>query len=221
MLVKDFMTVDVVTVREDQSMLEARELMRGKNLLSIPVVDDIKRVRGIITIDDIGRASPSEGSTLSRYEANYLLGRLKVRDIMSHNVVSVSEDDTIEFIAYRMYKTNYNALPVVDAENKLCGIISKSDLFRAFVEIMGMNRTSTRITIDVKDKVGVVAEISKLFKDNDINIISIASRRDSETGAYEVIIRADLSECGMGIIEQIREAGYEVADIMTFEGINK
>ena len=120
-----------------------------------------------------------------------------------------------------MYKTNYNALPVVDAENKLCGIISKSDLFRAFVEIMGMNRTSTRITIDVKDKVGVVAEISKLFKDNDINIISIASRQDSETGAYEVIIRADLSECGMGIIEQIREAGYEVADIMTFEGINK
>ena len=221
MLVKDFMTVDVVTVREDQSMLEARELMRGKNLLSIPVVDDIKRVRGIITIDDIGRASPSEGSTLSRYEANYLLGRLKVRDIMSHNVVSGSEDDTIEFIAYRMYKTNYNALPVVDAENKLCGIISKSDLFRAFVEIMGMNRTSTRITIDVKDKVGVVAEISKLFKDNDINIISIASRQDSETGAYEVIIRADLSECGMGIIEQIREAGYEVADIMTFEGINK
>ncbi len=221
MLVKDFMTVDVVTVREDQSMLEAREMMRGKNLLSIPVVDDIKRVRGIITIDDIGRASPSEGSTLSRYEANYLLGRLKVRDIMSHNVVSVIEDDTIEFIAYRMYKTNYNALPVVDAENKLCGIISKSDLFRAFVEIMGMNRTSTRITIDVKDKVGVVAEISKLFKDNDINIISIASRQDSETGAYEVIIRADLSECGMGIIEQIREAGYEVADIMTFEGINK
>lgn len=221
MLVKDFMTVDVVTVREDQSMLEARELMRGKNLLSIPVVDDIKRVRGIITIDDIGRASPSEGSTLSRYEANYLLGRLKVRDIMSHNVVSVSEDDTIEFIAYRMYKTNYNALPVVDADNKLCGIISKSDLFRAFVEIMGMNRTSTRITIDVKDKVGVVAEISKLFKDNDINIISIASRQDPKTGAYEVIIRADLSECGMGIIEQIREAGYEVADIMTFEGINK
>ena len=128
MLVKDFMTVDVVTVREDQSMLEARELMRGKNLLSIPVVDDIKRVRGIITIDDIGRASPSEGSTLSRYEANYLLGRLKVRDIMSHNVVSVSEDDTIEFIAYRMYKTNYNALPVVDAENKLCGDVAYDEV---------------------------------------------------------------------------------------------
>ena len=221
MLVKDFMTADVVTVHEDQSMLEARELMRGKHLLSLPVVDDIKRVRGIITINDIGKASPSDSSTLSRYEANYLLGRLKVHDVMSRNVTCVSEDDTIEFIAYRLYKTNFNALPVVDAENKLCGIISKSDLFRAFVEIMGMTRTSTRITIDVKDKVGVVAEISNIFKDNDINIISIASRQDPKTDAYEVIIRADLSGCGMGIIEQIREAGYEIADIMTFEGITK
>ena len=80
MLVKDFMTPVVVTVREDQSMLEARETMRGKNLNSLPVVDDLKRVRGIITAEDIGKASPSDASTLSRYEANYLLGRLKVKD---------------------------------------------------------------------------------------------------------------------------------------------
>ena len=72
MLVKDFMTKDVITVREDQSMLEAREVMRSKKLYSLPVVDDISRVRGIITVDDIGKASPSDSSTLSRYEANYL-----------------------------------------------------------------------------------------------------------------------------------------------------
>ena len=59
MLVKDFMTPVVVTVSENQSMLEARETMRGKNLNSLPVVDDLKRVRGIITAEDIGKASPS------------------------------------------------------------------------------------------------------------------------------------------------------------------
>ena len=64
MLVKDFMTPVVITVREDQSMLEARETMRGKNLNSLPVVDDLKRVRGIITAEDIGKASPSDASTL-------------------------------------------------------------------------------------------------------------------------------------------------------------
>ena len=99
MLVKDFMTKDVITVREDQSMLEAREVMRSKKLYSLPVVDDISRVRGMITVDDIGKASPSDSSTLSRYEANYLLGRLKVKDIMSRTVVTVDSEDTIEYVA--------------------------------------------------------------------------------------------------------------------------
>lgn len=218
MLVNDFMTPVVVTISEDQSILEARELMRGKGLESIPVVDDIKRVRGIITVDDIGRASPSDASTLSRYEANYLLGRLKVRDVMSRTVISVNADDTIEYVAYKLYKHKVNALPVVDENNRLCGIISQSDVFRAFVEIMSMDRTSTRITIDASDKIGVIAELSNIFKENNINIISIASKQNQD-GTAEITIRVDLTKHGMDIIEQIREAGYTVTDIMTFEGI--
>lgn len=218
MLVEDFMTPAVITVSEEQSILEAREIMRGKNLISLPVVDDIKRVRGIITVDDIGRASPSDASTLSRYEANYLLGKIKVRDIMSRSVIVVNADDTIEYVAYKLYKHRVNALPVVDENNKLCGIIAQNDVFRAFVEIMSMDRTSTRITIDASDKVGVVAELSNLFKENDINIISIVSMQNQD-GTAEITIRADLTNHGMDIIEQIREAGYIVNDVMTFEGI--
>lgn len=218
MLVNDFMTPVVVTISEDRSILEARELMRGKGLESIPVVDDIQRVRGIITVDDIGRVSPSDASTLSRYEANYLLGKLKVRDIMSRSVITVNVDDTIEYVAYKLYKHKVNALPVVDENNKLCGIISQSDVFRAFVEIMSMDRTSTRITIDASDKIGVIAELSNIFKDNNINIISIASKQNQD-GTAEITIRVDLTKHGMDIIEQIREAGYTVTDIMTFEGI--
>ena len=119
MLVKDFMTKDVITVREDQSMLEAREVMRSKKLYSLPVVDDISRVRGMITMDDIGKASPSDSSTLSRYEANYLLGRLKVKDIMSRTVVTVDSEDTIEYVAYNLYKRKVNALPVLGRDGKL------------------------------------------------------------------------------------------------------
>ncbi len=220
MLVKEFMTPVVITVSEDQTMLEARELMRSKGFVSIPVVDDIKRVRGIITIDDIGRASPSDASTLSRYEANYLLGRLKVSDIMSRTVITVNADDTIEYVAYKLYKHKVNALPVVDENNKLCGIIAQNDLFRAFVEIMSMDRSCTRITFDASDKVGVIAEVSNLFKENNINIISIVSKQN-QNGSAEITIRADLGEQGLGIIEQIREAGYNVTDVMTFEGIDE
>lgn len=219
MLVKDFMTVDVVTVGEDQSMLEAREVLRGKNLESLPVVDDIKRVRGIITTEDIGKASPSDSSTLSRYEANYLLGRLKVKDIMSRSVITVGSEDTIEYVAYKLYKYRVNALPVVDVDNRLCGIISQSDIFRSFIEIMGMDRSCTRLTVNAaSDKVGVVAEITNMFKAVGVNIISIVSLQNGD-GTADITIRADTSNGGLEIVEQLREAGYEVNDIMTFQGI--
>ena len=210
MLVKDIMTEPVVTIREDQSILEAREIMRGKRLISLPVVDDMQRVRG--------KASPSDSSTLSRYEANYLLGRLKVKDVMKRSVISVEADDTIEYVAYKLYKYKVNALPVVNQENKLCGIVSRSDIFRSIVEIMGMNRNCLRITIEAPDKVGVVAEISNIMKEDGINIISLVTKQNGD-GTAEVTIRAALNNNGMDIIEQIREAGYEVSDVMTLDGI--
>ena len=218
MLVKDIMTSDVVTVGEDQSMLEARVILRGKNLVSLPVTDDLKRIRGIITVDDIGKASPSDSSTLSRYEANYLLGRLKVKDVMRRTVVTVDADDTIEFVAYKLYKYRVNALPVVNNENRLCGIVSRSDIFRSIVEMMGMNRNCLRITIEAPDKVGVVAVISNIMKDDGINIISLVTKQNGD-GTAEVTIRAALNNNGMDIIEQIREAGYVVSDVMTLDGI--
>ncbi len=219
MLVKEFMTPTVITVREDQSMLEAREIMNSKALLSLPVVDDLQRVRGIITKNDIGNVSPSDASTLSRYEANYLLGRLKVKDVMSRNVITVNGDDSIEFVAYHLYKHRVNALPVVDDNNKLCGIIAQNDIFRAFVEIMSMDRSCTRITLEAEDQIGVVAEISNLFKENNINIYSLITRLIGN-GQSEITIRADLSGHGLEIVEQLREAGYNVTDIMTIQGVN-
>ncbi len=218
MLVKNFMTATVVTIREDQNLLEARELMRGKNLLSLPVVDDIDRLRGIITAVDIGRASPGDASTLSKYEANYLLGRLKVREVMSRSVITVNADDTIEYVAYQLYKYRIHALPVVDENNKLCGIISQTDMFRAVVEMMNMNRGCTRMTLETADRVGVLAEVCNIFKENNINIISLVTKQNSD-GNTEITIRADLSVNGMDVIEHIREAGYDVQNVMTIQGL--
>lgn len=218
MLVKNFMTATVITMREDQNLLEARELMRGKNLLSLPVVDDIGRLRGIITAVDIGRASPGDASTLSKYEANYLLGRLKVREVMSRSVITVNADDTIEYVAYQLYKYRIHALPVVDENNKLCGIISQTDMFRAIVEMMNMNRGCTRMTLETADRVGVLAEVCNIFKENNISIISLVTKQNSD-GNTEITIRADLSVNGMDVIEHIREAGYDVQNIMTIQGL--
>ena len=204
MLVKEFMTKDVITTSEDKNMLEVRELMRNTDKRRLPVVDDINRVRGIITDADVSRTS--------RYEANYLLGKLKVHDVMTKNVITVHEDSGVEDAAYMLYKNKINALPVVNDENKLCGIITDSDIFRAFVDIMGLARTSTRITIDVTDKVGVIADIGAMFRDNGINIISIVAKPETDVKT-ELTIRAELGGKGLEIIEQLREAGYYVTDI--------
>jgi acetoin utilization protein AcuB len=220
MLVKDIMTVDVITISEDKTMLEAQELMKGHNIRRVPVVDDIKRVLGIITDGDVGRASPSEASTLSRYEANYLLSRFKVKDVMTKEVITVRANSGLEDVAGLMFKNKINSLPVVDDKGCLCGIVTDSDLFRAMVQIFGLDRNCTRITIDCTDKVGVLANIGKMFADRGINIISVTTRREADGSHTEVTVAADLSASGMDVIEDIREAGYNVTDISTVK-VNK
>ncbi len=215
MIVRELMSPEVLTISEDKSMLEARELMRSHNYRRIPVVDDIKRIRGIITDGDIGRSEPSDASTLSKYEASYLLSKLKVRDVMTKAVITVRETDGIEIAAYQLYKNKIGALPVVNDENKLCGIITDSDIFKAFVDIMGYAQTSTKLTIDTTDRIGVVADIAGIFKNRGINIISMVTRNVSNNHA-EIVLRADLTN-GLDIVEEIREAGFNITDISTLK----
>ncbi|MCQ2358771.1 MAG: CBS and ACT domain-containing protein [Phascolarctobacterium sp.] len=218
MLVKDFMTEQITTVKEDQNILEARETLRGKRLKSLPVVDDIGRVRGIVTVDDIKAASPSDASTLSRYEANYLMGRIKVKDIMTRSTINVFADDTVEYAAYLIYKNDVNALPVIDKEGKLCGIIAKSDMFRAFVGIMGMNRDCIRVTIEAEDKTGQLADVCNIYKNAGVNIIT-SSTRQLGNGKAQIIIRGEINENGVGIVEDLRQAGFNVIDVMKLDGL--
>lgn len=218
MLVKDFMTEQITTVKEDQNILEAREVLRGKRLKSLPVVDDIGRVRGIVTVDDIKAASPSDASTLSRYEANYLMGRIKVKDIMTRSTINVSADDTVEYAAYLIYKNDVNALPVISQEGKLCGIIAKSDMFRAFVGIMGMNRDCIRVTIAAEDKFGQLADVCNVYKNAGVNIITSSTRQLGD-GKAQIIVRGEINENGMGIVEDLRQAGFNVIDVMKLDGL--
>lgn len=218
MLVKDFMTEQITTVKENQNILEAREILRGKRLKSLPVVDDIGRVRGIVTIDDIKAASPSDASTLSRYEANYLMGRIKVKDIMTRSTITVSADDTVEYAAYLIYKNDVNALPVINKEGKLCGIIAKSDMFRAFVGIMGMNRDCIRVTIAAEDKFGQLADVCNVYKNAGVNIITSSTRQLGD-GKAQIIVRGEINENGLGIVEDLRQAGFNVIDVMKLDGL--
>ena len=215
MQVKDLMTKVVKVVTGEQSLLEIRELMLNNNLRRIPVVDGDGHLKGIVTDGDVARATPSDASTLDRYEANYILGKLKAKDLMTKAVITVKAEDGVETAAYLMYKFKIGALPVVDTANKVVGIISDTDVFKAFVDLLGYAKTSTKITVDTQDRVGVLAELADIFKKRGVNIISVLTRKIGPNRAA-ITVRADLTNA-MDIIQTIRDAGFVITDISTLK----
>jgi acetoin utilization protein AcuB len=132
LLVKDWMTTDVVTVGPETPMLEAHRLMRSKKIRRVPVVRQDKVV-GIITRSDVREAEPSQATSLNVWEINYLLNKLEVKDVMTKDVMTIQPGDTIKTAASTMNDVKIGALPVVKNHGELVGIITESDIFRVLI----------------------------------------------------------------------------------------
>ena len=132
LLVRDWMVSDVISVGPHEPMLSAHKLMREKNIRRLPVVENNKVV-GIMTRSDVRQAQPSSATTLNVWEMNYLLAKLQVQDVMSKLVITLSPEDTIRTAATLMHENRFGALPVVDAQGNLVGIITESDIFRILI----------------------------------------------------------------------------------------
>ena len=133
LLVKDWMKTNVYTASPGTPMMEAHQLMREKGIRRMPVVKDKGKLVGIITRSDVRQAEPSGATTLNVWEINYLLARLKVKDIMSKDVITVRPDDTIKEAAILMHDNQIGALPVVNGKKELVGILTESDIFRVLI----------------------------------------------------------------------------------------
>ena len=159
MYVRSRMTRDPFTVSPETTIAEALELMRVKKINRVPVVKEGKLV-GIITERRIMEVSPSSATSLSIFEINYLLAKTKVKEVMTKNVVTVSPDDLLETAALKMRDNQIGGLPVVEG-SKVVGIITESNIFDAFIEIMGFREQGSRISILVQeDRPGVLAELA-------------------------------------------------------------
>jgi acetoin utilization protein AcuB len=132
-LVKDWMTRNVVTVSPDTTLPEAHKIMTDQKIRRLPVVED-GRLLGIVTRGDIRGAEPSGATSLSIWEVNYLLAKLKIKEIMTQNPITTSPAETIGEAARLMLEKKISGLPVVDQENKVVGIITESDIFRLVVQ---------------------------------------------------------------------------------------
>lgn len=131
-LVRDWMTPRVVTVTPDTTLSEAARLMETKMIRRLPVMED-GRLVGIVTYGDIREAQPSAATSLSIWELNYLLAKLRIAEIMTRDVITVSQNATIGEAAKLMLDHQISGLPVVDHNGDLVGIITESDIFRLVV----------------------------------------------------------------------------------------
>jgi CBS domain-containing protein len=131
--VKDWMTTPVYTIKPQTPISEAHQMMKDKQVRRLPVTRGDKLV-GIITIGDVREASPSNATSLSIWELNYLWAQLTVEKIMTTAVQSVAPETPIVDAAELMLEHKISGLPVIDDDGILLGIVTESDIFRMLVK---------------------------------------------------------------------------------------
>lgn len=131
--VREWMTSPVISVSPTTSISNAHQIMKENGIRRLPVVED-DRLVGIVTIGDVREASPSDATTLSIWELNYLWAQLTVERVMSRKVLTVSPDMCILDAAQIMLDSKVSGLPVVNQNGRLEGVLTESDIFRMLVK---------------------------------------------------------------------------------------
>ncbi|SNB72901.1 CBS domain-containing protein [Thermoflexus hugenholtzii] len=132
--VRDWMTPNPITISPRTTLPEAHQIMKEKRIRRLPVVDENGHLVGIVTLGDVREASPSDATSLSIFELNYLLARLTVDKIMTRKVITVTPDTPIYEAARLMLEHKIGGLPVVE-DGRVVGIITESDIFKMVVRL--------------------------------------------------------------------------------------
>jgi len=190
MPVQDWMSKDLVTIDADTSIMKASKVMKQNNIQHLPVMSQ-GRLAGIISDRDLKEATPSKATTLDIHEMYYLLDKIVVKSLMSKTLITIAPGDTVEKAAAVMLKNHVSALPVVDAQTALAGIITKGDIFRAFVSISGIYQGALALGVELPDEVGYIKQVTDVIRAHGGRIASIMTRYEGvPEGFKHVYIRA-------------------------------
>lgn len=186
MTVSKNMTINPVTTTPDMGVFEAFELMKNEGVQRLPVLDNDGNLVGIISEKNITSAAADR--EVSIVEFALLLSKIKVGDVMTKEVITVSVDDPVELAARKMSDNDISILPVVDNNGKLVGVVSRSDLFRLLLELFGTRHYGIRVTFRIKDQKGVIAKLAIALEKIGANIVSIGNL-DSDQGYSSIIMK--------------------------------
>ena len=207
MIIRDVMTPNPITLQDTDSINTLIGLMRDRKLKKVPVLHGDKLV-GIVTDKDLGKVSPSDATTLSVFELNYVLSQTKIKDAMTKNVFTCTPDTFVEDAAVVMRDNRINALCIVE-NDKLVGIVTESDLFDSLIEMLGGRFHGNRFVIEVDNVPGTLGKLGAAMEERGINMSHFALVSASNEKA-QLLIRTGLDSSLESAKTALENCGFKV-----------
>ncbi|MFH1117817.1 MAG: CBS and ACT domain-containing protein [Pseudomonadota bacterium] len=212
MLVKYWMNKDVIGVDADDSMQKGVNLMKTHAARMLTVMKG-KKLVGVVTDRDLKRASASDATSLEIHELLYLISQIRIRDIMTPNVVTVKPDHTLEEAAARLLTNSISGAPVVDEEGHVVGTISQAEIFMALVSLSGYGKQGIQLAFQIEDQPGSVKKVTDIIRNHGGRIASIlTSTTRAPAGFRNLYVRA--YDVDRSVVETLLDDLRTAADVL-------
>jgi len=212
MLLRNWMTQNVIMVDANDSVVDATKKLKENDIRTLPVTKKGELV-GIVTDRDLKRASASDATTLEVHELLYLISKIKVKEIMTKNPITVPFDFTVEEAAEVLMKNKISGAPVVGQDSQIVGIITKGDLFRVLISLTGLESRGVQFAFQIEDRPGSIKEVADILRKYGGQMASILSSYDRvQKGYRKVYIR--MYEIDRLRIPQLKEELKENATLL-------
>lgn len=207
MRVNERMTPHPVTATVDMPVTEAMQIIEENHFRRLPVLDKKGELVGIITDRELQKALPSDATSLSAHELNYILMKTTVGDIMSKKkVITIEADELLEEAAVLMRDHKIGAIPVTRG-GKLVGIITETNIFDAFIDIMGLREPGFRITCRIEgNPPGILGRIATVLGNHHGNISHVATHVN-EVEQSVIVLRINRIDDIEAVIKEIKDMG--------------
>lgn len=209
MLVKNWMSKNVITIDEDDSMAHASSILRQHQIRMLPVLKK-GEVVGVVSDSDLKRASASDANMLDIHELLYLVSKIKVREIMTKNPITVAEDYTVEETAQLLMEHNISGVPVKDRSGKLAGVITRNDIFKILISLSGLVKKGIQFAFQIEDKPGTIKLLTDIVRKYNAMIASILTTYEytpeGKRTVYLRIYQVDRSSLP-DLVKELRENG--------------
>lgn len=214
MFVSRSMTIKVVTIQPEATVLEAQKIMATHQIRHLPVIDGEDRLIGVVTDRDVRSILPYDCyKNPDCAEEQEKVAELKIKDIMAVEPLTISPSDTIQDTLLLIQEKRVGAFPVVDDAGKLKGIISVRDLLRAFTNVLGIGEPGVLLCILVEEKIGQMKKIVDAIAEEGISVGSILVARyweEDKRAVFPYLLTQNISR----VKKKLQEMGFTLLEPM-------